>query len=310
MADRTAVRSTTIDRPVDPWCALEFRAMGSRCRVIAPDGALAARGRALVERLESSWTRFRPDSELAAVNRSAGRLCLISDELHSALRVAEVARGLSGGRFDIRCLDAVEAAGYRGSWDEGDALPPCPDRVIAQPDGPAELFDDPPAVVLPPGQRIDLGGIGKGYAADLVVDELLAVGADRVQVELGGDIRVEGTPWVGDTWRVEIEHPRDPTRVLAEIEIAGGAVATSSVLRRRWIRDGVVSHHLIDMRTMRPAVTDLVAVTAIAATTWQAEVAAKSTLVAGSATAVEVLGPFGARALLVTNDGEVLEVTP
>ena len=277
--------------------------MGSRCRIVAPEPTLAMFGRRRVEELDRRWTRFH-DSELTALNEHRGRVCLISPDLHAVLAVAETAHRLSGGLFDIRCLDAVVEAGYRSAYDErtGTHTP-----VVAT-DEPVELFDDPPAVLVPATHRIDLGGIGKGFAADLVVEELRQAGADHVQVELGGDVRVSGTPWGRRTWTVEVEDPRIRTRTVAELDIDSGAVATSSVLRKRWTRDGRTSHHLIDPRTMRPAATDLVAVTAVADTAWRAEVAAKCAVISGSADAGDVLARLDATGLLFTADGAIVEV--
>ncbi len=295
------------------WAVSTFRAMGSRCRIVAPTSHEVDRGRATVERLEQSWTRFRPDSELNWLNAGAGRLCLVSDDLHAVLTVAERAHRISKGTFDIRCLDAVEGVGYTRSWDEGsvDATDSTfdPDAVPTLPaDDQFVLFDEPPAVIVPSGHRLDLGGIGKGFAADVVADELIAAGAACVQVELGGDVRVAGSGWTDGGWTVEIEHPHDPDRVVATVDIDEGAVATSSVLKRRWRNHGVVSHHLIDVRTMQSADTDLVAVTAIADRAWRAEVAAKCALIAGATDAADVVDSFGAGALLFGADGTIVEV--
>ncbi len=285
------------------WAVEEFRAMGSRCRVVAPETGLARRGRQRVEELDRRWTRFH-DSELTRLNDSGGRLCLISPDLHHVLTVAETAHRLSGGLFDIRCLDAVVEAGYGSAYELQTGLP------IGAPvvEEPVELFDDPPAALVPAGCRIDLGGIGKGLAADIVADLLRATGAEHVQVELGGDIRVTGAPWDGRAWTVEVEDPRVRTHTVAELEIESGAVATSSILRKRWVRDGRTSHHLIDPRTMRPADTDLVAVTAVADTAWRAEVAAKCALIAGRSEAADVLARLDARGLLFTAEGETVEL--
>ena len=277
--------------------------MGSRCRIVAPTASLASRGRQRVHELERRWTRFR-DSELTRVNDHRGDLCLVSTDLHAVLTVAELAHRLSGGLFDIRVLDAVVDAGYRSALDArpGRARPPAPVDL------PVELFDAPPAVLVPTGCRIDLGGIGKGFAADIVTTELRAAGAPRVQVELGGDLRTSGRPWVGDAWSIEVEDPRVRRGTVAHLDIAEGAVATSSVLRKRWNRDGRTTHHLIDPRTMRPATTDLVAVTAVAAEAWRAEVAAKCAVIVGADRAPEVLERLSATGLLFTDEGTVLEV--
>ncbi len=288
---------------VGRWAVEEFRAMGSRCRVVAPGPSLATRGRHRVEELDRRWTRFHA-SELTRLNENQGHLCLISPDLHHILSVAETAHRLSGGLFDIRCLDAVVEAGYSSAYELRSGRPGRGDVV----DEGVEVFDDPPGAVVPAGCRIDLGGIGKGLAADIVADLLRGAGAEHVQVELGGDIRVSGAPWDGRTWRVEVEDPRVRTRTVAELEIESGAVATSSVLRKRWVRDGRTSHHLIDPRTMRPADTDLVAVTAVADTAWRAEVAAKCALIAGRGRAGDVLAGLDAHGILFTADGAMVEV--
>ena len=121
-------------------------------------------------------------------------------------------------------------------------------------------------------------------------------------------MRVAGPSWRGGSWTVEVEHPSDRDRVICEIDLDGGAVATSSVLRRRWSGPGGDSHHVIDPRTMRPADTDLVAVTAVATEAWRADVAATCGLIAGRAGAADVAASFGVRLLLFTADGAIDEV--
>ena len=85
------------------------------------------------------------------------------------------------------------------------------------------------------GVGFDPGGIGKGFAADLVLDELLAEGAGGACVNLGGDVRVGGLGPDGGDWTVTVEDPRDPAGPpLVTLLLADGAVATSSRCRRRW----------------------------------------------------------------------------
>ena len=85
---------------------------------------------------------------------------------------------------------------------------------------------------LPRGTGFDPGGIGKGLAADIVVDELRAAGAEGVCVNLGGDVRVEGAGPTGDGWTIAVDYP-ERARPIARIGIARGAVATSTTLQAR-----------------------------------------------------------------------------
>ena len=157
---------------------------------------------------------------------------------------------------------------------------------------------------LPAGTGFDPGGIGKGLAADLVATELIAAGADGVCINLGGDVRVQGTPPSDGAWTIAIEHPWS-ARPLARVGVADGAVCTSTTLRRRWQVDGTDMHHVIDPRTGRPTCSDLSFASVIAGSARAAEVLAKSVLLAGSESAFDLVERTGAAALAVDVRGEV-----
>jgi thiamine biosynthesis lipoprotein len=144
------------------------------------------------------------------------------------------------------------------------------------------------------GEPIDLGGIGKGAAADLIVREL---GGDVAGgcINVGGDLRAWGEPPDGATgWSVAVDAAG------VTVSVVEGAIATSSTERRRWPTVDGDAHHLIDPRTGRPAVSDLRAVTVVDESALAAEVLAKAALIAGSVAAADVLR--GAPALLHTDD--------
>jgi thiamine biosynthesis lipoprotein len=146
--------------------------------------------------------------------------------------------------------------------------------------GAVELDARNQAVRLTPGMRIDLGGIAKGWIAQHAA-ERLATFATPCVVDAGGDMFMIGQPSDQGSWEVALEDPRDPEQVLAVLKVGPGAVATSSVMRRRWQQGGRVQHHLIDPRRAEPAKTDWLCVTAIAPEATVAEVFAKALLIAG-----------------------------
>ena len=297
-----------------------LRALGSECRVTVVvadhDDADAVLGEALthLEHLEQTWSRFRPDSELSGLNRAGGAPVVVSEETFSVIAMAVQANELTAGRFDATLLGALEAAGYDRSFELLDAAPN-PGRPeqwpgVAGTRGPRPrvgLDATSRTVTLAEGVRIDLGGIGKGRAADLVCEKALALGALGACVDLGGDVRVAGIPPEGRTWAISVADPRCPDVDLAVVDLLDGGVATSSRLRRRWPgADGRDAHHLIDPATSRPAGSDLVAVTVLAAMTAWADVFAKAALLAGSAEGVAMIAEAGLSALLVTADGDTL----
>jgi thiamine biosynthesis lipoprotein len=294
---------TTMVAPAE----LRFRAMGSDVHVLVngPAGLLqVARDR--VQELERRWSRFRPDSEISRLNALAGSPMAVSVETLGLVgRALEGAR-VTGGRYDPTVLGDVLRAGYDRTFDELGGAGAGGAAVAGSPLGRgwARVVVDAAgsSVTLPAGVGLDPGGIGKGYAADLVAEELRAAGAAGVLVNLGGDLRAEGRAPGGGSWVVGIEHPLRPGRV-ATVTLRQGAVATSSRARRAWGPATDRRHHLIDPATGRPADTGLAAVTVLAARGWQAEVLAKAAFLGGLDRGLALLTAAGADGVAVDDHG-------
>ena len=164
-------------------------------------------------------------------------------------------------------------------------------------------------VRLPGRHGFDPGGIGKGLAADLVVDEVMAAGAAGVCVNLGGDLRVRGESPTGPadrwSWTVAIEHPwsSEPIALRRPARRRGGDVDHAAPPldgRRR----GPPPPHRPRHRAARPT-RDLTLATVVAGEAWIAEVLAKAVLLRGSAHPFDLLGGTGAEALVVDDTGRV-----
>jgi thiamine biosynthesis lipoprotein len=230
----------------------------------------------------------------------------VDQETAALVALALEAWHATGGRFDATVLDAVVAAGYGVSFEAivpgavlGEAVP-APGMgavVVDRHDG---------TVTLPPGVQLDLGGIGKGRAADRVLERLRGLGASGACVDLGGDVRVGGAARRGPGgWVVAVDDPTHPGRDLRLVHLADGAVTTSSLVRRRWTTAVGDAHHVIDPSTGVPVHTDLLAVTVVSASAAWGEVHAKAALVAGLADGAHLLERAGLAGLLVSTAGEV-----
>ena len=149
---------------------------------------------------------------------------------------------------------------------------------------------------LPAGLGIDLGGIAKGWAVDRATEMLAAWGA--ALVDAGGDLRATAAP-DGEPWPIAVQDPFDEMNDLFVIGLTKGAMATSSIGKRRWERHGQAMHHLIDPRSGLPSQSDLHTVTVLAPTAAEAEVAAKVALILGQHAGLRYLNERGLAGVLI-----------
>ena len=305
---------------------LTFHAMGCDIRLIigrplTPDALspahAAERERAFVEDFAARLSRFRPDSELSALNRAPGEEVPAGPLLRTAVSAGLWAARRSGGLVDPTLVGALQRAGYESSHDGREpaslreALAAAPPRRPAS-SNPARLWErisvDERAgtVCRPAGLEIDTGGTGKGLCADAVAHRL--AGYTRCVVDCGGDLAIGGVGAQLDPYAVEIEHPLSG-ETIRSVEIAAGGIATSGLNVRLWRgADGAFAHHLLDPATGSPAWTGLIGATALAPSALEAETLAKTALLLGEPGAGLVLAEHGG--LVVRDDGEVLEYGP
>lgn len=274
-------------------------------RAAARAGAERARDR--LHELEARWSRFRSTSEVSALNAAGGAAVVVSRETRALVQRAVDGWRRTNGRFDPTVLDALVGLGYDRDFDTIDPRVCRPANHRAAPGCVGIVVDHVTGTVrLPPDVRFDPGGIGKGFAADVVVGDLLAADAevDGVCVNVGGDLRVEGRAPGGGGFLVDLEHPLTGQSI-ARLGLRAGAVASTWRTRRVWGPPPAVRHHLIDPATGAPAASGLAGVTVIAGRAWWAEVLAKAAFVDGPVAGAARLAEHRAAGFLVDDEGRV-----
>jgi thiamine biosynthesis lipoprotein len=268
--------------------------------------------RAELAAIDLACSRFRDDSELAALNAAAGTLVEVSPLLAEAVRVALTAAGQTGGDVDPTLGHALVAAGYDATFED---LPPDGPPVAPRPPAPGaweRIELDGTALRLPAGVALDLGATAKALAVDRAATAIAAQTGAGVLVNVGGDLAAAG-PLPPGGWPVRLtddtarQHVRRPGREGPVVRMHGGGLATSSTAVRTWKRAGAAYHHVLDPRTGLPVEPVWRTVTVTAATCVDANTASTAALVRGRA-AVGWLDGLGLPSRLVDATGQVHRV--
>jgi len=296
--------------------------VGVHIRPSGPDAAIDAAGAdadAVLRRI-AAWagilTRFADTSELTRLNADARAEVPVGPTLAAVVDWGRSAEGLTGGIVDIGLLDARLAA--EGLGVESVA----PGAGAAQPSFASRSWSlDRRArgavVRRPRGLRFDLDGVGKGWLADRALDRL--DGYQAAVVDADGDVAIRLGP--DAAWSFGIADPRLDGHDLEVLELttrdesrdrADGrfGLATSGTSVHRWDRGATPSHHLIDPRTRRPAVTDVIQATVLARTARHAEALAKSAVILGSAAGYAFLDRIGVDGAVLLTDRDELLIHP
>ena len=206
-----------------------------------------------IERLEAKLSRYREDSTISRINRSAGISPVQVDaEVFALIEKAVEVCGDSNGAFDPTILPVLSL----WKFTEKDAVLPDEEEIKQR----LSLVDcrkiilkkGENLVFLPePGMGIDLGGIAKGYAADRTAEVLKKNGVRSGIVNAGGNLTVFGGKGRGTA--IGVQDPRDRDKVLAKIYLKDSAVSTSGDYERFFIFRGIRYSHIIDPKNGYPA---------------------------------------------------------
>lgn len=261
--------------------------------------------------LDLACSRFRADSELAAVNAGAGRPVRVGRVLRDAVGCALHAAAETGGAVDPTVGRSMEAIGYDRSFLRLELRDGRLVRPAFEPAGrwqEVEVDDDAGTIRLPAAVALDLGATAKARAADRAAALAARKTGAGVLVSIGGDVAVAG-PAPDGGWPVGVAHDHRATGrdVATCIALRDGGVASSGTRVRRWRTAAGPMHHIVDPRTGRPATSPWATVSVIAATCLDANTASTAAVVLGD-NAPEWLASRRLPARLAAEDGRVVLV--
>lgn len=249
-----------------------------------------------VNQLDAALSRTQQAGDLYKLNHANGQPTEVSDDTYTALEKALEYAEMTNGAFDPTMAPLTDLWGI---GTEHQQVPAQSDIDAAlQTVGTQHVHVSGDSVQLDGGSRIDLGGIAKGYAADLCADILKDADADGLLV-LGGNIYAVGTN-EGKDWNIGIADPDEPTDTVAAVAVHDLSVVTSGDYERYFEQDGVRYHHIFDPETGYPAASGLRSVTVIDENSTRAD---------ALTTALFVMGADKGRAYCEKNDIAAVFIT-
>ncbi len=273
-------------RQYDGYFAIQFAAMASDCTILmdTDDRELAEFLGCMAcdeaRRIERKFSRYRSFNPVHCINKSAGTPIQVDDETARLLDYADLCHELSEGRFDIT------SGVLRKAWHfDGSSHRPCEQSIDAlrRHVGWHRVTWQRPGLCIPAGAEIDLGGIGKEYAADRISLMLAEHTAAATLVNLGGDLVTRGRRRHQGRWQVAIESVDDlvsgvgsdaggnaPHSPRMNLLLENGALATSGDSRRYIQYQGKRYSHLLNPLTGWPVECAPASVTVAAPTCMEA----------------------------------------
>ena len=261
----------------------------------APDAIYKASLKKLIE-LENIMSFYIDASEVSLLNRNAGNNAVkLTCEMMSILEHAKTFSQLSDNAFNILLAPLVQL--WRKSGAEN-KMPTQRDIQKAQElcgnDNLEINNGEQTAYLRMKGSMIDLGGIGKGFAADVCCDIYKDMGALSAYINLGGNVKTLGDRPDGKQWSVGLQHPDKPRgHFYGAIMCSDLSVVTSGAYERYQEINGARYHHIIDGRTGYPSESDLKSVTVLSSSSIQADAISTAAFVMGLEKGIDLIRDSG-----------------
>jgi FAD:protein FMN transferase len=248
-----------------------------------------------IERIEGLLSRFLPGSDIHRLNASAGlKSEKVSPETFEVISKAGDFSRYCQGCFDVTIEPLVSL------WNIRKEPFVEPDKFSIMQVLPLVNYRD---LILDPwdmtaglrytGQSVDLGGIGKGYAADRIMTIYNEYGITSTYSNLGGNVVTCGAKSDGSPWKIGIQHPRQEDRLIGAVSVVNQTVVTSGDYQRCVIgSQGERYHHILNPMTGYPADSGLISVSIVTENSLAADALSTMLFVAGMEKGLKILQSF------------------
>ena len=263
----------------------------------------------ILTKIDGLISMHNENSDVYALNSAISMMVGANEELVSLLKTAEWVSEITDGAFDYTLGALTELWNING----GGPKPSPSDITYARTHTGTDKFRINGTTIAKTDQiaKIDLGGIGKGYATQAILQHLSSTDVLCAVISVGGNIGVYGEKPDHTLYRVGLRDPLDESGVAGYLILESGFVSVSGDYERYIESDGVRYHHIIDSQTGYPASSGLHSVAVTSYNGAITDALSTALFVMGTEKAMELYKSrtVDFEAVFITVDGEIL-LTP
>ncbi len=263
----------------------------------------------LIYEIERKISNKIDSSYISQINKMAGKEeVVVPDDVFELIKYSLYISDNTEGLFNplIGALSSLWAIGTENAKvPEKSEL----DAALALVDRDDIVLDDQKNSVYlkKEGMMLDLGGIGKGYAADAIKEYLLSKNVERAIINLGGNIYTIGRKSEDEAFKVGIMDPEESGKYILLIDAENISVVTSGAYERFFEQDGALYHHILDSNTGYPYETDLLSASIITDESTLADGLSTAVFAGGTSYAKEIANKFSVSIVLYTKNHEIIK---
>lgn len=263
----------------------------------------------IMKKLEHILSFYNDNSDITKINKNAGKdFVNVSDSTFEIIKKSKYYSQLTDGLFDISVAPLVKA------WSICNDSPKVLNNDTINKLLPLINYND---IILDEenisimlnkeNQKIDLGGIAKGYIADLIIDFYKENNVKSAIVNIGGNIKVLGRKSHEDLWQVGIYKPiKHSTDIICSLAVEDLSIVTSGVYERAFINNNKLYHHILDPHTGYPASTDIMSITIVNESSLLCDALATPLLIMGTFEASKFMQNHNIEGIIITTNNKII----
>lgn len=294
------------DKPLSKT-AVFFDTVVTICLYDSEDVNLLDAAFELCRQYENKFSRTIPTSEVAKINESSGRPVTVSKETITLIKKGLYYCRLSDGAFDITIAPLSELWNFKS----GDAVIPHEEKIQEMKEHVSYeniIIDGNSVTLLDPDAALDLGGIAKGYIADILKAFLMENGVRHATVNLGGNVLVIGGKSDDTPFYIGIQKPfARQNETIATLTLKDKSVVSSGIYERYFEKDDKIYHHILNPKTGYPYENNLYQVTIICQSSADGDALSTACFAMGAEKGMELINQLdNTEAVFITEDYELL----